>query len=118
MSNEVRGVYGDLEQVANRFASAQADVVETLQRVRAAMDPLENGSWIGRGFDSFSREMRGEVLPAVRDNAEIKAAYPKLALTDNPWGRAAMGCSSGGAAASLKPSPSPRPYFRKRSKKA
>jgi WXG100 family type VII secretion target len=66
MSNEVRGVYSDLEQVANRFASAQADVVETLQRVRSAMDPLENGSWIGRGFDAFSREMRGEVVPAVQ----------------------------------------------------
>ena len=40
-----------------------------------------------------------EVLPAVLNNAEIKAAYPKFALTDNPWGRAVMGCSSGGAAA-------------------
>jgi len=30
---------------------------------------------------------------------EIKAAYPKLAFTDNPWGRAVIGCSSGGAAA-------------------
>lgn len=66
MSNEVRGVYGDLEQVATRFASARADVADTLQRVRSAMDPLENGSWIGRGSDAFVREMRGEVLPAVQ----------------------------------------------------
>jgi len=29
--------------------------------------------------------IHGEVLPAVLNNAEIKAAYPKLALTDNPW---------------------------------
>lgn len=66
MSNEIRGVYGDLEQVANRFAAAQSDVVQTLQRVRTAMEPLENGSWIGRGSDAFVREMRGEVLPAVQ----------------------------------------------------
>lgn len=66
MSNEVRGVYGDLFQVANRFAGAEADVMATLQRVRSAMAPLENGSWIGRGFDSFSREMRSEVIPAVQ----------------------------------------------------
>jgi len=39
------------------------------------------------------------VLPAVLNNPEIKAAYPKIAFTDNPWGRAVMGCSSGGAAA-------------------
>src|ERR1043166_4035456 len=49
--------------------------------------------------DRLARFIHGEVLPAVVNNAEIKAAYPKLAFTDNPWGRAVMGCSSGGAAA-------------------
>src|SRR5437667_8361418 len=49
--------------------------------------------------DRLARFIHGEVLPAVLNNAEIKAAYPRLALTDNPWGRAVMGCSSGGAAA-------------------
>jgi len=48
--------------------------------------------------DRLARFIHGEVLPAVLNNAEIKAAYPKLAFTDNPWGRAVMGCSSGGAA--------------------
>jgi enterochelin esterase-like enzyme len=49
--------------------------------------------------DRLARFIHGEVLPAVLTNAEIKAAYPKLAFTDNPWGRAVLGCSSGGAAA-------------------
>jgi enterochelin esterase-like enzyme len=49
--------------------------------------------------DRLARFINGEVLPAVLSHAEIKAAYPKLAFTDNPWGRAVMGCSSGGAAA-------------------
>jgi iron(III)-enterobactin esterase len=49
--------------------------------------------------DRLARFIHGEVLPAVLNNEEIKAAYPKLAFTDNPWGRAVMGCSSGGAAA-------------------
>src|SRR5207253_8517794 len=49
--------------------------------------------------DRLARFIHGEVLPAVLNNAEIKAAYPNFALTDNPWGRAVMGCSSGGAAA-------------------
>jgi enterochelin esterase family protein len=35
----------------------------------------------------------------VLAHAEIKAAYPKLGFTKNPWGRAVLGCSSGGAAA-------------------
>ena len=49
--------------------------------------------------DRLARFIHGEVLPAVMNDSQIKAAYPKLALTDNPWGRAVMGCSSGGAAA-------------------
>ncbi|MBL9169874.1 MAG: esterase family protein [Verrucomicrobiales bacterium] len=49
--------------------------------------------------DRFARFINDEVFPAVLGNAAIKAAYPGLAITDNPWGRATMGCSSGGAAA-------------------
>jgi iron(III)-enterobactin esterase len=49
--------------------------------------------------DRLARFINDEVLPAVLANPEIKAAYPKLAFTSNPWGHAVMGCSSGGAAA-------------------
>jgi enterochelin esterase-like enzyme len=49
--------------------------------------------------DRLARFIHDEVLTAVLTNAEIKAAYPKLAFTENPWGHAVMGCSSGGAAA-------------------
>jgi enterochelin esterase-like enzyme len=49
--------------------------------------------------DRFARFLNDEVLPAVLNNPEIKSAYPQLAFTENPWGKAVMGCSSGGAAA-------------------
>jgi len=49
--------------------------------------------------DRLARFIHDEVLPAVLANEEIKAAYPKFALTDDPWGRAVEGCSSGAAAA-------------------
>ncbi len=49
--------------------------------------------------DRLARFIHEEVLPAVLANADIKAAYPKLAFTTNPWGHAVIGCSSGGAAA-------------------
>jgi iron(III)-enterobactin esterase len=49
--------------------------------------------------DRLARFIHEEVLPAVLNNAEIKAAYPKIAFTEDPWGRAVFGCSSGGAAA-------------------
>ncbi len=70
---------------------------------------VQNGGNDGKGSergleydtmsDRFARFINDEVLPAVLENAEIKATYPNIAFTDNPWGRAAMGCSSGGAAA-------------------
>jgi len=69
---------------------------------------VENGGNDGKGSergleydtlsDRFARFINDEVLPAVLANAEIKAAYPKIAFTDDPWGKGAMGCSSGGAA--------------------
>ena len=49
--------------------------------------------------DRLARFIYDEVLPAVLNNSEIKTAYPHIAFTDNPWGRAVIGCSSGGAAA-------------------
>src|SRR5215510_4946553 len=49
--------------------------------------------------DRLARFINEEAFPAVLTNAEIRAAFPKLAFTQNPWGRAVMGCSSGGAAA-------------------
>jgi enterochelin esterase family protein len=49
--------------------------------------------------DRYARFIHEEVLPAVLSDETIRAAYPKIAFTENPWGRAAFGCSSGGAAA-------------------
>jgi enterochelin esterase-like enzyme len=70
---------------------------------------VENGGNDGKGSergleydtmsDRLARFINDEVLPAVLTNTEIKAAYPHLAFTENPWGKAVMGCSSGGAAA-------------------
>ena len=59
------------------------------------------GSERGLEYDTMSdryvRFVDTEVLPAVRE--AVKADYPNLKLTDDPEGRAAMGCSSGAAAA-------------------
>lgn len=49
--------------------------------------------------DRYARFIQLEVLPAVLADSEIGAAYPQLRLTDDPEGRATLGCSSGAAAA-------------------
>ena len=45
--------------------------------------------------DRFARFIDDEVLSAVLKNTAIRATYPDIAFSDNPWARAAMGCSSG-----------------------
>lgn len=61
------------------------------------------GSERGLEYDTISdrhaRFINEEVLPAVLNNPAIRAAYPNIAFTSDPWGKAVMGCSSGGAAA-------------------
>jgi iron(III)-enterobactin esterase len=49
--------------------------------------------------DRFARFIDTEVIPAVLAEPSIKAAYPNFALTKDPDGHGAMGCSSGAAAA-------------------
>ena len=49
--------------------------------------------------DRLARFIAEEVLPAVLGNSQIKAVYPRIAFTKNPWGHGVIGCSSGGAAA-------------------
>lgn len=70
---------------------------------------IQNGGNDGKGSergleydtmsDRLARFVNDEVFPAVLNHPDIKAAYPNIAITEDPWGRAVMGCSSGGAAA-------------------
>src|SRR2546425_1695685 len=46
--------------------------------------------------DRLARFINNEVLPAVLNHTDIKAAYPHIDFTAKPWGRAVIGCSSGG----------------------
>jgi len=61
------------------------------------------GSQRGLEYDTMSDCLalfiNNEVLPAVEDYYEIKELYPGFKISKNPWDRAVMGCSSGGAAA-------------------
>jgi enterochelin esterase-like enzyme len=49
--------------------------------------------------DRYARFIDEEVLPAVESDPGVRGAYPNLSFTRDPSGHAALGCSSGGAAA-------------------
>jgi len=84
MADEIRGVYSDLQQISQRFATAQNEVQGNVQRVKSSMSPLENGSWIGKGYDAFSREMQSEVMPAL---ARLQQALGEAARITNEISR-------------------------------
>ncbi len=65
MAGEVRAEYNQLGQVASRFMNQSNAVQQMLNMINSHVEVLEAGSWIGRGFDSFEREMNGEVIPAI-----------------------------------------------------
>ncbi|MCA9994782.1 MAG: WXG100 family type VII secretion target [Anaerolineales bacterium] len=78
--DEIRADYERLEQIANQFANQCQAIQQMLQGVQGAMDPLENGGWIGRGSDAFFAEMGSEVLPAsvrLRDALDEASAATK-----------------------------------------
>ena len=59
----------------------------------------ERGLEYDRVSEDYTNFIETEVLPIIPKVPEIAAAYPNLAFTDDPWGRASMGGSSGGACA-------------------
>lgn len=101
-------------------ADVRTDMMNTLDNLIAAADVgkrvpamvvifVANGGGDSKGSergleydtvsDRYARFVQTEVLPAVKANTAIKAAFPKLTFTDDPEGRGLYGCSSGGEAA-------------------
>lgn len=100
---------GPLSLIRNAFDNLTSASDPSRRLPACVVVAVENGgsdsknSQRGLEYDTMSerlaRFIHEEVLPAVAQNPEIRAAYPKFALTRDPEGRAVMGCSSGGAAA-------------------
>jgi len=100
---------GELDLVRNALdnLTISKDPTRTLPPFIAVA--VQNGGGDGKGSergleydtmsDRYARFIQSEVLPAVINDPKVSAAFPNLAFTDNPEGKATLGCSSGGAAA-------------------
>lgn len=97
----------DRDQIVNSINNLIADTNNPFPPVIAIFVANGGNDSIGseRGleYDTMSGKYQqfidAEVLPAITKDGGVKGAYPNLELTSNPEGRAAYGCSSGGAAA-------------------
>lgn len=66
LADIVQTDYNALDNIATRFArqsEASREAHESLQR---AIQPLQNGGWVGAGANAFYSEMDGEVFPVVQ----------------------------------------------------
>lgn len=57
--------YETLEEIAARFAQAAEANLELQNRLRQIFSQLEQGSWRGRGAESFFQEMNDQIFPAL-----------------------------------------------------
>ncbi len=95
----IRNALDNLTISKNPERSLPAFVVVAVQNGGNDGKGSERGLEYDTMSDRHARFLNDEVLPAVLADPKIKEKYPKLAFTSDPWGRAVMGCSSGGAAA-------------------
>jgi enterochelin esterase-like enzyme len=97
--NLVRNALDNLTISENPQRKLPAFVVIAVENGGNDSKGSERGLEYDTMSDRYARFINEEVLPAVLTQEDIRAAFPRLAFTDDPWGRATMGCSSGGAAA-------------------
>ena len=95
----VRNALDNLTISKNPERSLPAFIVVAVQNGGNDGKGSERGLEYDTMSDRHARFINDEVLPAVLADAKVKGAYPKIAFTSDPWGKAVMGCSSGGAAA-------------------
>jgi len=97
--NLVRNALDNLTVATDPARKLPAFVAVAVQNGGNDAQGSERGLEYDTMSDRYARFIDLEVLPAVEQNSSVKAAYPNLRFTKDAQGRAALGCSSGGAAA-------------------
>ena len=97
--NLVRNALDNLTVTSDESRRLPTFIAIAVQNGGSDSKSSERGLEYDTMSDRFARFINDEVLVAVENDPAIRGAYPDFQLTDDPWGRAAMGCSSGGAAA-------------------
>lgn len=92
----VRNAVDNLSNSADASRMLPAFITIAVQNGGGNAQSSERGLEYDTISDRHARFINDEVLPAVLANPAIRAAYPNIAFTSDPWGKAVMGCSSGG----------------------
>lgn len=63
---QVRSDYDQLNALAQSFRSQADNVAKTNQQIKANMETLQSGGWIGKGATAFYKEMNDQVIPSMQ----------------------------------------------------
>jgi WXG100 family type VII secretion target len=64
-SPTVRANYDELKTIQQTFNQQADAVAKTNQALKARMETLKSGDWIGKGATAFYQEMDGQVMPSM-----------------------------------------------------
>jgi enterochelin esterase-like enzyme len=97
--NQVKNALDNLTISQDPARKLPAFVVIAVQNGGSDGPGSERGLEYDTMSDRYARFIDLEVMPAVASNAQLEQAYPNFTFTQDPSGRASLGCSSGGSAA-------------------
>lgn len=65
MTDEIRVVYPDMEEMSRTFQRGTEQLRETMQEMQSIASVLEDGALLGRGGEAFVDAIRGKLCPAI-----------------------------------------------------
>ena len=65
MSDEIRVVYPDMEEMSRTFQQGSEQLRETMQEMQAIATALEDGALLGLGGQAFVEAIRSRLCPAT-----------------------------------------------------
>lgn len=79
MSNAtVRADHDELKTIQTTFSS-QGDTLESMnQNLKACLETLQGGDWIGKGAQAYFAEMNGSVMPALQRLRQAMAEAARI----------------------------------------
>jgi WXG100 family type VII secretion target len=65
MTDEIRVVYADMEEMSRTFQRGAEQLKDTMQEMQNIAGVLEDGALLGMGGQAFVEAIRGKLCPAV-----------------------------------------------------
>lgn len=70
MTDEIRVVYPDMEEMSRTFQRGAEQLRSTMQEMQSIASVLEDGALLGRGGEAFVDAIRGRLCPAINRLAD------------------------------------------------